>query len=137
MCIDCMMKDLHLDKQYILCGCCCVNMTVYLTCDHCLGISMSNECCCCLHECCFNDGHPMTCFDKEEGNIARIGCLCDALTFQNPKLCCKQSCHTCCLVTTASLPTSTESPFMLACLFCILYPSFGHCLTIEEVAANH
>ena len=61
----------------------------------------------------------------------------DALTFQNPKLCCKQSCHTCCLVTTASLPTSTESPFLLACLFCILYPSFGHCLTIEEVAANH
>ena len=26
------MKDLHLDKQYIFCGCCCINMTVYLTC---------------------------------------------------------------------------------------------------------
>jgi len=131
------MKDLHLDEQYIFCGCCCINMTLFLSGEHSRGVAMSNECCCCLHECCYNEEAPMTCLDKEEGNIARIGCLCDALTLKYPKLCCKQSCHTCCLVTTTSIPTNHESPFLIACLFCILYPKFAHCFTIEQLANSH
>lgn len=130
------MKDLHLDKQYVLCGCCCINMTMFLNYENSRGIAMSNECCCCIHECCFNEEHPLTCLDKDEGNIVRIGCLCDALTLKKPTLCCKQTCHTCCMLTTASLPTTPESPFLLAFLCCILYPKCGHCFTIEQVTTN-
>jgi hypothetical protein len=127
------MSNLPVDEQYICCGLGCFNMTIFTNCQHSRGISISNECCCCLHECCYNERDPMSCFDKKYDHIARIGCCCDACTIKYPNVFCKQTCHTCCLVSVVSIPTYEDSPCLLSCCFCTCYPKWAHCFTIEQL----
>lgn len=127
------MTTLPTDKQYLLCGVGCCNITMFFTSEYCRGLAMHNECSCCLHECCYMEREPMSCFDKEESHIARIGCCCEAITLKYPRVCCQQTCHTCCLVTTCSIPTYPEAPFTFTCCFCICFPIWAHCYTIDQL----
>lgn len=127
------MPPLPLDKQYIVCGCCCMTLTMFCSCEENMGLSMTNECACCMHECCYMERPPMTCFDKESGHIMRFGCCCEAITCKYPQACCRHICHSCCVVCSLSIPTSDDSPCLAACCFCICYPYWVHCYTLQEL----
>lgn len=103
------------------------------------GCSMSNECCCCLHECCFLLNHEyLNCWDKSEGDHIRIGCGGDACTIKKPVICFKQQCHCLCFMCGCSLIPDEDVPCIFA--FCTLVYSTikcnvfcQNCLTFAEI----
>lgn len=121
------------NDPYVLIACGCLNMSIICARPQCFGISIKNECGCCLHECCYMHSDPMTCFDKDHDHIMRIGCICDSCTIKYPKVICKHRCHTCCSILSCSIPSDMEVPCMGACCFCLCYPTWAHCYRISQV----
>ena len=84
------------------------------------GCSVKNECCCFVHEfCCLNRDY-LTCCDKQDSHYVRLGCGCDAITFKQTEVCCKQQCHSMCLVCSCSIPPDEEVPCVLACFSIVI-----------------
>lgn len=128
------MPDLVKDQDlYVVCGLFCFHVYLTYSDKYCRGISLTNECCCCLHECCYMEREAMTCFDKKPDHIARIGCCCDACTLKYPNVCCQHVSHCLCLICSCALPTTEEVPCIASCCFCTCYPKWAHCHTINQV----
>lgn len=125
------------NKTYICFGFGCLNIGLLV--DKLNGCSMSNECCCCLHECCFLlSRNYLLCCDKAEGDHIRIGCGCDSCTLKKPVVCFKQQCHCLCLVCGCTLVPDEDVPSIFAC-FSIVCAAIScnvfcqNCLTYGEV----
>lgn len=125
------------ERMYICFGFGCMNIGCLV--DAIYGCSIKNECCCFKHDCCFLTSNFLTCRDKSEGEYIRIGCLCDAITLQIPRVICKQTCHLMCLVCACSVPPDEEVPCILACctiviavIDCNLRTKCQNCMTLGE-----
>lgn len=135
-------KDLKLDvldknKTFVCFGFGCLNIG-FLT-ENLNGCSMSNECCCFLHECCFLLTHDyLNCWEKEEGDHIRLGCACDSCTIKKPVICFKQQCHFLCLMCGCSLIPDEDVPCVFACCT-LVYSTIKcnifcqNCLTFAEI----
>lgn len=126
------------DKTYVCFGFGCLNIGILI--ENLNGCSMSNECCCCLHEFCFlTQGSYLGCLDKSVGEHVRVGCGCDALTLKKPVICFKQQCHCLCLICGCSLIPDKEVPCIFACCS-IVYSTMKcnvlcqNCQTFGEIA---
>ena len=112
------MDVINEDNIYLCFSCGSANIGFLTSQYH--GCSMKNECCCFMHEFCFLDRAYLTCCDKQDSHYIRLGCFCDAFTFKKTEVCCKQQCHSMCLVCSFSIPPDNEVPCVLACCSVVL-----------------
>ena len=125
------------DKTFVCFGFGCMNIGFLI--ENLNGCSMSNECCCCLHECCFLRSRDyLLCCEKEKGDHLRVGCGVDSLTLKKPVICFKQQCHCLCLVCGCSAVPDEDVPCIFACCTVVYATITCHvfcqnCLTFAEI----
>ncbi|GAX22523.1 hypothetical protein FisN_14Hh145 [Fistulifera solaris] len=109
------------EKVILCCALCCVNLSVYPTCD-CWGCSGKAGICCCNAELCCKPGAPLL------FPFCCVGCTseCDGCSIINGQL------HACCAVMSCAFPCNEEVPVAVSLVGLNLYPKCGLCLTQKE-----
>ena len=135
------LDSINENRTYVCFGFGCLNIGFIK--DYPNGCSMSNECCCCLHECCLlRSRNYLTCWDKSDGDHIRVACGFDSLTLKKPVICFKQQNHCLCFVCGCSLIPDEEVPCIFACCS-LVYSTVKcnvfcqNCLTFAELNSSN